>query len=245
MTLNKKYQFSNHSYKDFINKIDQFYINSSNILASGRNEIKLVKYDNKNFAVKSFQTPIFVRSFLYNSIFKSKAEKAFNNSKLLIENNISTPEPIGFMCLSRNYRLTESFYICSYINFDFDLRKFFEDFNKNIHIIEDFISFVFDMHEKNLYHHDLTRGNILISIKNNNINFNVVDTNRISYGKMSLKMRMESLSKISNNLEQLNFIAKYYSVISDYKFEDCKKYIIKGFRKSQKYKKAKKLLRGK
>lgn len=245
--MNIKYslKYSNPAYKDLVKNIDKLFEDSSELLFSGRNQLKIVRFNNENFVVKSFKRPNIIRSYIYNNILKSKAEKSFDNSTICLQRNIDTPQPIGFLCIAKNFKLSNSFFVSSQFKYDFDLRTVFEDFHNYKDIVRDFISFVYNMHENNVYHHDLTRGNILVSKHSNKTQLKVVDTNRMSFLKMNLEMRMESLSKISNNHEELNFIAKYYSDISNFDIGDCKKFIFKGFNKSQNYKKAKKILKGK
>ena len=74
--------------------------------------------------------------------------------------------------------------------------------------------------------------------------FSFIDNNRISFNRMSLKMRMESISKLTNNIAELHTLAKLYSKYSIYSPDSCIHFIEKGFEKSQRYKKIKNLLKG-
>ncbi len=98
------------------------------------------------------------------------------------------------------------------------------------------------MHDNNIYHHDLTKRNILITPSSKQV-FSFVDNNRMSFVEMSLKMRMESLSKLSNNVNELHALANLYGKYSNYSSQRCIDFIDKGFRKANAIKTLKNFLR--
>ena len=106
-----------------------------------------------------------------------------------------------------------------------------------------FIEFTYGLHIQGVYHVDYSPGNILIKKLNGQYTFSIIDLNRMKFLKFDDDLRMQSLSKLTNNLEDTQFIAEYYAKISnldrDILFDRLKFYIDK----QQKYLNSKKRLK--
>ena len=230
--------------KPFLLSIDSLFSDSSEVVHHDRNCTKKIKFKDSTYAVKSFKIPNYFQRVIYANFRKSKARRSFENSLKLLNSGINTPEPVGYVSFNNNFMIGKSFYISNYHNFEFDLRYVFDNFKKNTEVISSFIKQVILMHDNDIYHHDLTRQNVLINKFENRIDFCFIDNNRMSFKKMNLKDRMESISKLTNDLDELNILADIYSEFSDFNSEDCKYFILKGFNKSQNIKKFKRFIKG-
>ena len=228
---------------DFFNNLENIFYEKNLLLGSGRNTLKKIKFNERVFVIKSFKIPNIFQAIIYANIRKSKAERSYLNSMKLISAGLHSPKPIGYSVYRNKLKIFQSYYISEYHNYEHDFRFLVNDFNSNIKIVEGFIKVIIKMHDSNIYHHDLTPGNILISPKSKNF-FSFVDNNRMSFKKMNLKMRMESISKLTNNIDQLNIFAELYAKNSLYHHDECIKYIQRGNRRRRGYIEAKKILRG-
>ena len=227
---------------ELFNNIDSIFLEKGITIHSDRNTTKKVEFNDKYFAVKSFQSSNVLQRLLYANFRKSKAQRSFEHSEKIIETGLHSPKPIGFIIKTRRKQVYQSYYISEFYNFEHDLIPVFNDFNNNSELIEQFIKTVARMHDHDIYHHDLTKRNVLVVPSSKHI-FSFVDNNRMSFKSMSLKMRMESISKLTNNIAELHMLAKTYSKYSKYEPERCIYFIKKGFYKSQRYKQAKKLFK--
>lgn len=230
--------------KDLFKNIESLFNSSTDIIHFDRNVTKKVVFNGQSFAIKSFKIPNIVQSIGYANFKASKAKRSYDNSLKLLKYKINTPKPYGYIEEINNSRVYKSYYISLYHSFDFDLVPVFNNFQENEALIEEFIVFVIKMHNAGIYHHDLTRRNILINPEDKDL-FSLVDNNRISFRSMSIAMRMESISKLTNNIDELKKLAIMYSKQSSYRKNECVYYIMRGFNKSQSYKKIKRFLNGK
>lgn len=232
------------SLQDLFNNLDTIFSNTGTTIQSHRNTIKKVKFDNRLFAIKSFKIPHFLQRIVYANLRKSKAQRSFENSLKLINAGVHSPKPIGYLIKKKNLQVFQSFYVCEFHKYDFNFVSVFQDFNTNLKLIEDFLKTVILMHNNNIYHHDLTPGNILVNTSSSN-KFSIIDNNRMSFKNLNLKMRMESISKLTVDDLQRKEIARMYSELAGYNFEQCYHFIEQGSRKRARYIQVKNFLRGK
>lgn len=224
---------------NLLKDVDTIFKKEKNIIHKDRNTTKKIFFKNKNYVVKSFKIANPIQRLGYTFFRKPKAQRSFENSQKLIKIGINSPEPVGYFFKVKNFQVFESYYISDFHCFDHDLVPVFDQFNNHQDLINEFIKVVIRMHENGFYHHDLTKRNVLINRYPSKL-FSFVDNNRMSFQSMDLKMRMESISKLTNDIKQLLILAKYYSKNSLYNEKDCTDLILKGFYKSQRYKNAKK-----
>lgn len=221
---------------------DDFFHNEQIVVHADRNTTKKIFRNNRSFAVKSFQLANLAQRIGYVLFRKPKAERSLQNSLMLIKAGLHSPKPIGYIYKIKNFQVLESYYISEFHEFEHDLLPVFEKFDENADLLSAFIKTIIVMHDNNIYHHDLTKRNVLINSSTNPL-FSFVDNNRITKERMSLKKRMESISKLTNKESELIYLAKCYSQHSTIPEKDCIKFILKGFSKSQRYKRIKRMLK--
>ena len=228
---------------ELFKNIDSIFLENGFTVHSDRNTTKKIEFNGRFFAVKSFQSPNVLQRLAYANFRKPKAQRSLEFSEKLIEAGLHSPKPIGYIVKIKRMQVHQSYYISEFHEFEHDLVPVFKDFNTHLELIEQFIKTVARMHNFNIYHHDLTKRNVLINPAEEQV-FSFIDNNRISFNRMSLKMRMESISKLTNNIAELHTLAKLYSKYSIYSPDRCIYFIEKGFEKSQRYKKIKNFLKG-
>ena len=82
-----------------------------------------------------------------------------------------------------------------------------------------FVKFTFFLHENNVNFLDHSPGNTLIKLKNNKIEFYLVDVNRLKFIKMKKYNRLANFSRISKNKNIIKLIAKEYSNLYKLNYE--------------------------
>ena len=231
------------SLNELFKNIDSIFLKNGFTVHSDRNTTKKIEFNGRFFAVKLFQSPNMLQRLAYANLRKSKAQRSLEFSEKLIEAGLHSPKPIGYIVKIKRMQVQQSYYVSEFHEFEHDLVPVFKDFNTHLELIEQFIKTVARMHDFNIYHHDLTKRNVLINPSEEQV-FSFIDNNRMSFKSMSLKMRMESISKLTNNIAELHILAKLYSKYSIYSPDRCIYFIQKGFQKSQRYKKIKNFLKG-
>ena len=184
------------------------------VVPPGRNEIKRVVVNEKNFLktinIKKFKKPNFISNIIYKYMKGSKAKRSFEYAKKLLEKNIGTPEPIAYF--DKFGKDERDYYISEDLKYDFTCREIFwpEDYEKvktehwykkieekREKVIRQFAKFSYDLHEKGIQFEDYSPGNVLIVEKNENFEFYLVDLNRMKFDvKMNIKSRMKNVSRM-------------------------------------------------
>jgi len=217
---------SNPKYKDFLLNIKEYFKNDTNIvLYNKRNIIKIVEFQNKRYVVKSFKIPHLLNQIVYNFFRASKAERSYENSVKLIELDINTPQPIGYIEFSTLFLFKESFYISDFFDYDFEIRAVFSDkkFEDREKILKKFIVFSYELHQKGVYHIDYSPGNILVKKENNSYIFSIIDVNRMKFLEMDTKLKMKSLSKLTKDDEDNALMLQFYQKVSNIPLEELEK----------------------
>lgn len=166
-----------------------------------RNQIKLFKLDSYTINIKSFKVPHFINQITYRYFRKSKAKRSFEFANKLIELNVGTPAPIGFVEFFSSFGLQKSFYISEQLKCDLTFRELIEipDYPDRDAILRQFTVFCFDLHQKGIEFLDHSPGNTLIK-KNalGNYNFFLVDLNRMAFHEsMDFNKRMKNLCRLT------------------------------------------------
>ena len=208
------------------------HFNASNeILYNQRNIIKVITFNNKKYVVKAFKVPNALNRFAYKYLRPSKAKRSYIYS-LKIGKEL-TPEPIAYIEETKNGLLAESYYISEFFDYDHTIHEVL--INKSIddrkEILKAFAQFTFDIHNKNILHHDYSHGNILIkrtTSGEHNYLIKIIDTNRMSFKNPSVKERLANFARIKADDNDMKTIitqyAKNMALPADKLLEDAKFY---------------------
>ena len=210
------YRCGEDKYQKFILEIRNYFQKEKNTLFKQRNTIKLIAYDEKKYAVKSFKTPHLLNQIVYRFFRASKAQRSYENSVKLKELGINTPNPIGYIEFPSLFLFKESYYISEFFDFDFEIRDVLSDenFKDRETILEAFVAFSYDLHNKGVYHVDYSPGNVIIKKLEEGYEFAIIDVNRMKFIEYDDEIRFKNLSRFSTSAEDLEFIAKHYAKIS-------------------------------
>ena len=213
-----KYDLINKQYEDLILNLKKYFYEDKNItLFKKRNVIKLLEYNNDKYVIKSFKIPHFINKIVYRFFRDSKAKRSYDNSVRLLELNVNTPKPIGYIEFNSLLFFQESFYVSEFFDYDFEIRAVFKDkkFQDRENILKNFVEFSYDLHNKGVYHIDYSPGNILVKKIDGEYLFYIIDVNRMKFLEFDIALRMKSMSKLTSNNEDNQFMVEYYSNISN------------------------------
>lgn len=92
--INPKYK---EEFNPFLKHIKEHFSNNNQSIHKARNELKIIKHNNINTVVKAFKVPNIINQFAYAYLRGSKAKKSYENGMKLLQLDIATPEPIGYI----------------------------------------------------------------------------------------------------------------------------------------------------
>jgi len=206
-----KQQLASTDYKPFAKEIEKYFFQSTVVLQDDRNTIKGVEFNNKVFVVKSYKVPSVVNSFIYTYLKKSKAWRAYEYGLKISK---FTPKVIARIEYFQPL-LGKSYLICEKFDADFNMQTpLFKDHPNKKVIFKEFAKFIFELHKNNIFHHDLSPGNILIKKNNQEYIFKIIDINRMTFEVLSTKQKAQNFSKLWADTEDLSTILKAYALVA-------------------------------
>jgi tRNA A-37 threonylcarbamoyl transferase component Bud32 len=239
-TISPKYE---KKYKNFVLNIKDCFNNAEKTIHKARNEIKIISYEEKQFVVKSFKKPSLIKSIYYTKN-HSKAKRSYEYS---IKLDDFTPEAIAYIEFYENNKLSNSFYISEYFEYDYTIKEPLRQigFENKTKVLKEFAIFSSKLHDNGILHLDYSAGNILIKEKEDTYIFKVVDVNRMIFKTLSLNEKLKNFDMLWANNENMTIIATQYAKSNNLDIEMVvKKAIWYSFRLKL-FKNFKKLLKGK
>lgn len=239
-----KFESTNSRYEALLKNIQNFFDGSKESIHKARNEIKIIRFENEEFAVKSFKIPNLINKIVYTFFKPSKAKKSYENS---VKIGDFVPKPIGYIEFEKFGLIGESYFISENFKYDFTIREplLDKDFLQREAIFKAFAEFTFKLHEEGIFHLDYSPGNILVKKENKRYIFKIVDINRMEFRSLSLDERLINFSKLWAKDEDLKLIVKEYCKLAKYDEESCVNLALKYSQNHKDRKNAKKRLKGK
>ncbi|NOQ94211.1 MAG: hypothetical protein GQ547_06210 [Methylophaga sp.] len=229
----KKQKLSNPKYLNLITDIEKYFQESDALIHDARNQLKRIPFQGEGLIVKSFKVPHLLNRIVYSFFRQSKARKSYLFSEKIGD---FTPEPIAYIENYQHGLISTSYFVAKHYEFDFDIRRplLKPDFLERALIFKRFAAFVYQLHEHNILHLDLSPGNILIKRDDaGQYQFKIVDINRMKFIPLSVKERAKNFSKLWANNEDLTVMLSEYAALAAY---DQEAFIQCGLRANQRNK---------
>ena len=223
--LNPQYDYL----KDWVSKVPELLMSERTTLYEGRNLVAtLTTESGQTLCIKKYRTPRLLQRLVYTHLRKPKAERAYNNAIVLIENGIPTPAPVAYIIMESCGMIAESYLITEYCTYN---RKFYEFREHSIagyeQVVSGIASLAASMHEKGLYHKDFSPGNILYEMRDDHVEFAVIDINRMRIGKhIDLQMGCKNFERLWGDDEFFRYLAKQYATERGFDIEQTTKAIL-------------------
>lgn len=217
------------------------------IVKGNRNTLKKYVLNGTTFTVKKFKKPNAFQSLVYRFIRKSKARRSYEYAQILAKKNINTPTPVAYL-EHFSIGLRDSFYICEYVDYDFDFRVLNHNpkWPNRKEILQQTAAFTFELHEKQVHFLDHSPGNTLIVDKgNSSYDFYLIDLNRMRFETLTFKQRMKNFRRLWPSKTMVNIMAPIYAQLYGTSKEETHYWMSHYARKFQRIKNAKKLRRQK
>lgn len=207
----------------FIEALPSQFMQSGEVIYSGRNTIKIFDVAGLTLNVKSFKKPLLINQIAYAFFRKSKAERSYLYASLLEGNGFHTPEPIAYMELKEYGLFKYSLYISVHEQFDGMMRELLhgtvEDHEE---LLRQFAHYTAALHEKKILHLDYSSGNILYKQINNKYTFYLVDLNRMEFNKnIDLNTGCFNFRRLWGSDEMMSFFIKEYAKARNFDEATC------------------------
>lgn len=214
---------------EFVYNIPDRFDNDGNTIHAGRNTIKIFEEKEYKIVVKSFRIPIFINRVIYGVFRASKARRSYEYAEKLIKLGIGTPTPIGYYEQRNAFLFSNSYYVslqseCSHTFNDLINNQQFPERNDILKAISRFTA---ELHEKGILHQDYSAGNILFKHKNNKIEIEILDLNRMRFGKVDLEKGCKNFERLNIDSESLTLMAKEYAIVRDFDQQTCIEKVLK------------------
>ncbi len=219
LAINKEYQ----QLEKFITELPQTFLETGEVIYSGRNTIKVFDVNGIKLNVKSFKKPIFVNQVAYSIFRKSKAKRSYLYAFMLKERGFHTPDPISYMELKQYNLLKYSLYISVHEEFDGMMRELQHGVMQGREeLIRQFALYTAQLHNKHVLHLDYSSGNILYKKRDNKYTFYLVDLNRMTFDKpIDINTACFNFRRLWGSDEMISFFVKEYAKARNLDEETC------------------------
>lgn len=201
--------------RQYIERVPVDFDSLGTVLQSNRNVIREDEAMGTRLVVKSYRRIYLPNRIRYTYLYPSKAQRAYDYANKLIEKGFRSPRPIAYIEIITGGLISDSYFICEHT--DFIPFKYISELTAEgrRELLRDFTVFTHALHQSKIFHGDYSMGNILFKKINGKNEFSLIDNNRIHFGVISLEKGVRSLERLDLPLEELAWIGKEYSKLSD------------------------------
>ena len=224
MTIHSKFK----DIEEYIASIPSlFEKGEGEVIYKGRNELRSFTYGGREFIVKSFRRPHFINRIVYGFLRPSKASRAYENALKLIELGVGTPVPVAYIDKRSNLLFDKSYLItlkseCSHVY----VELFQKDFKEEEQVLREIGRVTAVMHNKGYVHKDYGCGNILFENTPQGVKIEMVDLNRMYFGKVDIKMGCKNFERLPCTPQMHKWIAQEYAKGRNFNPDECLEHIV-------------------
>lgn len=198
--------------ESFVKSIPDIFSKEGVTIYKSRNEIKVFEFNGLQINVKQYRKPSFLNRIIYTLIRPSKGLRAFNYAKILTDKGFSTPEPIAYIVYKQHNIIAESYFISIQSQLS---RTMYEFGTSEMKGKEDVVKalglFTARMHDAGIYHRDYSPGNILFDKVDGEVQFCLVDINRMDFGAVSIKKGCKNFQRLWGKDDFFTLLATEYA----------------------------------
>lgn len=214
-----------NSYTNFQSEIDGFidaFETSGESIKDKRNKLKLFELNGKTVNIKSFKVPSLLNQIVYKFFRKGKAQRSFEYANTLLKLGIGTPQPIAYYEFPTALFFKRSYYLSEHENYDLTFRELSNnpDYPNHENLLRAFTRFTHQLHEKGILFLDHSPGNTLITIKDDGLDFKLVDLNRMLFKSLSFEERIKNFERLTPHESIVRTMSDEYAKISGKSFEE-------------------------
>ncbi len=193
------------------------------VIHSRRNELRDMTFSDVDVVVKSFAVPNLVNRLAYGVFRKSKAQRSFEYAEKLNCLGIKSPTPIAYYTERCGLLFSRSYYISQKSS----CRHTFYDVIDNVELenrelyLRHVGCMTAKMHEAGIYPLDYSGGNILLDVVGGEPQFELVDLNRMSFGRIDMDKGCRGFERLNVEPAALKIMAQEYAKERGFDEAEC------------------------
>jgi len=195
----------------FIETLPMQYDKTGDIIHSSRNEIKLYNKGGEVLVIKYFKRLSLLNRFFFTLFGVTKAKNAYENACHLLRHGINTPKPVGYVDCYRNFFISRSYFVCTYTDYTPIKEMFSQPVEKSAEGIRLFTRWAYHLHLEGIFPGDFNDSNILIKHSQDGIDFQLIDINRMKFGRYTLKKGLKNMQRLQTPPEKMGIVAAEYA----------------------------------
>lgn len=201
--------------EEYVRAIPDRFEELGRVIHNDRNILRHDESGNVALVIKSYRRIYLPNRIRYTYFYPSKARRAFDYARLLLDKGFITPKPIAYIECKNNLLLTESYFVSEYT--EFQPLKYISELpaEEQEELLDELAAFTYRLHLNHIYHGDYSVGNILFKRIDGRFEFSLVDNNRMKFGPVSFSRGVRTMGRLGLPAEQLVTIGKLYGRLWD------------------------------
>lgn len=196
---------------DFIRALPVQYDNTGEIIRSARNEIKTADVNGEKLVIKYFRRLSPINRFFFTLTGVTKAKNAYRHACYLADHGINTPEPVGYIDCYKNLFISRSFFVCTYTDYAPVKEVFALPVEESAEGIRQFARWAYRLHRDGIFPGDFNDSNILLKHVPEGIDFQIIDINRMKFGRYTLNKGIRNMQRLQTPPEKMGILAAAYA----------------------------------
>lgn len=207
----------------FVRVLPVHFENGGTLIYEGRNKLKEFEIHGRKLIVKSYQLPHLINRVVYNSFRASKARRSYQYAQMLRKAGIGSPAPVGFYSTGTWLLFGRSYFVslkseCPYTYRNLLEETFTGDKEKVLRAIARTTA---ALHENGFLHKDYSGGNILFRETDKGIEVEIIDLNRMRFGKVDIETGCKNFERLLGTHEMFVILADEYAKVRGFDADRC------------------------
>lgn len=207
----------------FVRVLPVHFENGGTLIYEGRNKLKEFEIHGRKLIVKSYQLPHLINRVVYNSFRASKARRSYQYAQMLRKAGIGSPDPVGFYSTGTWLLFGRSYFVslkseCPYTYRNLLEETFTGDKEKVLRAIARTTA---ALHENGFLHKDYSGGNILFRETDKGIEVEIIDLNRMRFGKVDIETGCKNFERLPGTHEMFVILADEYAKVRGFDADRC------------------------
>lgn len=209
-------------------RLPQSFDREGEVIYQGRNTLKKIIFPadglrTTTVVVKSFQRPVWLRRLIYGWMVKSKARRSFEYACLMKAKGLGTPAPVGYVERRRWGLLQDSYYVSLASALPLTMNDLIghPELPHRDAYLEAVGRYTARLHEAGIRHADYSCGNILLGMENGEPRVEMIDLNRLHFGRVGQKDGCRNFERINIDRAALDLMARSYARARGFDEETC------------------------
>lgn len=221
---------------DFIGNLPEIFDREGEVIYQGRNVLKRFVHCGESIIVKSYCNPVWFNRIVYRFLRKPKAVRSYEYADMLLGIGVGSPKPIGYYIENKGLMIGRTFFACLESECPYTYRDFRkQEFANQKDILLKIADSTAILHDNGILHKDYSAGNILFGTFNGEVKVEIIDLNRIRFGKIDMEKGCRNFDRLPGSPEMLRIMSDRYAEKRGFDKEDCYRIFVETHGDDNKY----------